>query len=95
MAKPKKFVDPTEKAYYEAFKKRLIGLRHDLELTQEQMAEGLGISKDNYKKYEKRSKFPPHLLNKLAIITHRPVEYIVTGHGPNIRVVTRRTGSEM
>ena len=93
MAKAPKHVDPTERAYYEAFRKRLLGLRTDLDYTQEQMAEALGISKDNYKKYERRSKFPPHLLNKLALLTHRPLEYVVTGHGANIRVVARKTVS--
>lgn len=82
--------DQGESAFYEAFRVRLKGLRDDLGYSQAQMAEALGISLDRYKKYEIRDKFPPHLLNKLALITHRPLEYIVTGRGPNIRRVAVR-----
>lgn len=82
--------DQAERAYHEAFRARLVGLRLDLGYSQPQMAEALGLSLDNYKKYETRSKFPSHLLNKLALVTHRPLEFIVTGHGPNIRPIARR-----
>ncbi len=82
--------DPAERAYHETFRARLVGLRNDLGYSQPQMAEALGLSLDNYKKYETRSKFPPHLFNKLALVTHRPLEYIVTGQGPNIRPIARR-----
>lgn len=86
-------INVSEQAYHVAFRRRLAGLRQDLGYSQSQMAEALGIPLLNYKKYETRSKFPPHLLNKLALVTHRPVEYIVTGQGANIRAVSRRTAS--
>lgn len=90
MAKSAKSEDPAERVYHEAFRARLVGLRLDLGYSQSEMAEALGLSIDNYKKYETRSKFPPHLFNKLALVTHRPLEFIVTGQGPNIRTVARR-----
>jgi transcriptional regulator with XRE-family HTH domain len=74
--------DPTtERAYHQAFRDRLKRLRDDLGYSQSQMAEALGVSLQNYKKYEIRSKFPAHMLNKLALITHRPLKFIVTGQG--------------
>jgi transcriptional regulator with XRE-family HTH domain len=77
----------SERAYYTGFRDRLRSIRIELDWSQAEMAEALGISLDNYKKYEIRSKFPPHLLEKLALVTHRRIEFIVTGRGPNLRPV--------
>lgn len=86
--------DPGESAFYGSFRARLKDLRvKDLDYSQSQMAEALGISIDRYKKYETRDKFPPHLLYKLALVTRRPLEYIVTGRGPNIRAISQRSAS--
>lgn len=82
--------DPTERTYHEAFRARLRGIRLDLGWSQLDMAKALGTPLESYKKYEKRSKFPPHLIDQLARVTHRPIEYVLTGRGPNIRVVHRR-----
>ena len=82
--------DHGEDAYYAAFRARLKALRKDLGYSQSQMAEAIGISLDRYKKYETRDRFPPHLLNKLALNSHRPLEYVVTGRGPNIRPIAAR-----
>lgn len=43
------------------------------------MASALGIPLVTYKSYEVRSKFPPHLIERLALVTHTDVGYIVTG----------------
>lgn len=83
--------DPTERAFHEAFRARLKTIRRELDWTQVEMAMALGVPLENYKQYEKRSKFPPHLLDQLARVTHRPLEYVLTGRGPNIRVVHRRS----
>lgn len=53
------------------------------------MAEALDIPLVNYKTYEKRSKFPLHLIDKLALVTHRDVEFIVTGRS-TARMLSRR-----
>lgn len=88
-----KDTDMAERAYHEAFRKRLRAIREELDWSQSEMADALGIPLENYKKYERRSKFPPHLLDRLALVTHRNIEYIVTGRGPNIRVVRARTAT--
>ena len=73
--------------YYEAFRDRLKAIRMDLGFSQEQMAIALGVSLAVYQKYEVRSKFPPHLLEKLALISRRDIGFIVTGRGPALRVI--------
>lgn len=84
---------PSERAYHEAFRSRLRTIRQELDWSQEDMAAALGVPLANYKKYEIRSKFPPHLLEQLARVTHRTLEYVVTGRGPNIRALGRRDAS--
>lgn len=66
-------------AYYDAFRKRLVDLRKQLGWSQEDMAKALGIALPNYQKYEIRSKFPLHHLEQLARVTHRDLDFIVTG----------------
>lgn len=73
--------------YYEQFRDRLKAIRLDLGFSQEQMAIALGVSLAVYQKYEIRSKFPPHLLEKLAIISRRDIGFVVTGRGPTLRVI--------
>lgn len=70
---------PSTRGYYDGFKRRLIGLRKALDWTQEDMAEALGIPLVTYKSYERRSKFPLHLLEQLARVTHRDIAYVVSG----------------
>jgi transcriptional regulator with XRE-family HTH domain len=83
----------TDRAYYDAFRKRIKTIRDELEWSQAEMANALGIPLANYKKYEIRSKFPPHLFERLALVTHRNIEFIVTGRGPNVRTIGRRAAS--
>lgn len=88
-------VDSThsERAFHEAFRERLKLIRKELGWSQTDMAEALGIPFENYKKYEQRSKFPPHLFGQLARVTHKPLEFILTGRGPNLRIVRQRSTS--
>ncbi|MFZ5783952.1 MAG: helix-turn-helix domain-containing protein [Pseudomonadota bacterium] len=82
----------TERAYHESFRRRLKDLREELQWSQADMANALGLSLDNYKKYEIRSKFPPHQYEKLALVTHKSVDFIVTGR-INITQFRRRATS--
>lgn len=82
--------DAATTAYYVDFRERLVRLRTTLGWTQEDMAKALGISLPNYQKYEIRSKFPLHALEQLARVTHRDLDYIVTGRSVT-RLPTRRT----
>jgi transcriptional regulator with XRE-family HTH domain len=70
---------PSEREYYDAFRRRLKELRLAVDWSQQNMADALGVPLENYKAYEKRVRFPPHLLEKLALITHRELHYLVTG----------------
>jgi transcriptional regulator with XRE-family HTH domain len=83
----------TDRAYYDAFRKRIKTIRDELEWSQAEMADALGVPLANYKKYEIRSKFPPHLFERLALVTHRNIEFVVTGRGPNVRAIGRRAAS--
>jgi len=49
------------------------------------MADALNVPIDNYKKYETRSKFPPHLLERLALVTHRDLDFWVCGRKVRIK----------
>jgi transcriptional regulator with XRE-family HTH domain len=73
--------------YYDQFRDRLKAIRAELGYSQEQMATALGISLAVYQKYEIRSKFPPHLLEPLALIARRDIAYVVTGRSPALRII--------
>lgn len=91
MKKPKSPPEPAVTAYWAEFRKRLVALREEeLDWTQEVMAEMLGIPWARYQKYETRDKFPLHLVPKLARLTHRDVEFIVTGRVTKPTVVRSR-----
>lgn len=82
---------PTERVYYDDFRRRLIAIRKRLEWTQQQMATALGVELANYKKYERRSKFPLHLIEQLALVTHSEIDFVVTGR--NVKPFSRRSAS--
>lgn len=79
---------PSEREYYDAFRRRLKRLRLAADWSQQNMADALDVPLENYKAYEKRVRFPPHLLEKLALVTRSDVNYIVTGK-PTLRSVKR------
>lgn len=58
---------------------RTRALREARGLTQAQVAENLGIGEEAYRKYEKRSPLPHHLLARFAILVGSSVSYIITG----------------
>lgn len=72
----------SESAYYEAFRQRLKEFRAELNYSQTEMAQALGMTKANYQKYEDRSKFPLHKMEALALVTRKPLHFIVTGRKP-------------
>lgn len=82
--------NPTEREYYEGFAARLKAARLALGYTQAQMATALGLEYENFKKYELRGRYPLHGLERLALVTQRPVEFWVTGK--NVRQLVRRAG---
>jgi transcriptional regulator with XRE-family HTH domain len=69
----------TEREYYEAFSARLKATRQSLGWTQAQMAKALGVEYENFKKYEAGVRFPLHVIERLALVTQRSVDYWVTG----------------
>lgn len=83
--------DDTERAYYDAFRARLIGVRTELDWSQADAARALSIPLANYKKYETRSKFPLHLLDRLVLVTHRDLDFWVTGR--NVKAFPKRLAS--
>jgi len=80
--------ESSERTFHEAFRKRLVAVRVSLDWSQAQMAAALGVPLANYKKYEIRSKFPPHLLERLALVTHRNLDFWIAGR--NVRTAPRR-----
>ena len=64
---------------------RVKALRIAMDCTQEQMATALGTSVANYRKYESRTPIPHHLIPRLALMTGRDVEWILTGKKPRKR----------
>jgi hypothetical protein len=85
--------DITERQYNEALRQRLVLCREILDKSQPEMAEALGITYAKYQKYETRSAFPPYLFPRLAAVTGRSIEFLVTGRErkkPAISVVPQR-----
>jgi transcriptional regulator with XRE-family HTH domain len=68
-----------ERLFNEALGARVAGLRKEKDWTAEQMAIALGIPAARYRKYEGRTPLPGYLIPRLAAITSRTVEYILTG----------------
>lgn len=62
-----------------AYIQRVRDLRIERGMTQQEMADALGISLERYKKYEHRSVLPPYLLGRFAAVVNRDLGYIVTG----------------
>jgi transcriptional regulator with XRE-family HTH domain len=62
-----------------AFRERIRRLRKAKGLTAEEMALGLGIPADRYRKYESRSPLPHHLIPRFARRVGCSIEFILTG----------------
>lgn len=77
--KQKRPDDPAVTEYYEDFRTRLVTTREKLGYSQDVFADLLAIPRANYKKYEKRSKFPLHKIERLAQLARMDIETIVSG----------------
>ena len=69
----------TEAEYNDRLCQRVRELRLERDWTIEQMADALGVPSERYRKYEVRSPLPQYLIERLAQLTSRDVQYIVTG----------------
>lgn len=82
----------TQARFVAALCARIKRLRDEKDWTQEQMATALGIPTERYRKYEKRSALPHHLIERLALITGRDIAYILTGTAAKISAPPPFTG---
>jgi transcriptional regulator with XRE-family HTH domain len=64
---------------------RIRKLREGRGWTQLQMATALGIPLDRYRKYEKRSPLPHHLIERFSLIVGRDAGFLLTGKEPGKR----------
>ncbi len=83
---------PTPKEFHARLKQRLQQTREELHWTQDQMATALGVNLDTYKKWELRGRFPIHFIEKLSLVTHRPIDYWIAGR--NVIQFARRERRE-
>ena len=80
--------DPLEKAFNLRLAARVRHLRErqrhpsGKKWTQADMADTLGCTVEQYRKYEKRSPIPVHLIPRLARACGVSVEFVVTGREP-------------
>jgi transcriptional regulator with XRE-family HTH domain len=75
-------MDEAEATLARAYIQRVKELRVARGMTQQEMADALGISLDRYKKYENRSVLPPYLLDRFAAVVNKDITYVVTGRPP-------------
>jgi DNA-binding XRE family transcriptional regulator len=75
-----KWLDEPE--FNELFCARVARLRNERGWTQTQMAAGLGVKFERYKKYETRSPMPHYLIPRLAMLVDRDPGYVLTGQEP-------------
>lgn len=62
---------------------RIKELRDKLSLTQEEMAQQIGVSKSAYQKYEQAIRFPAFpVLRKLALESDVSMDWLIFGKGP-------------
>lgn len=67
------------RAYRRQFCQRVRAIRESLGLTEAELAEKLGISRDRLHSYERETLMPHHLIASLADISGFSVWYILTG----------------
>lgn len=73
----RELMTPTE--FEELFVARTKALRELSGMTGPQMATALEIPYERYKKYETRSPLPHDLVERFALITRVPVDFVMTG----------------
>jgi len=67
--------------YQEDFCARLQEIRKDAGFSQSAFAEALGLPRDTYAKYETRSLLPHDLIDDVAQLTGRSIDFVLTGRG--------------
>ncbi len=72
-------IDNDELSFNKALLDRVRGIRAAKGWSAEEMAMALGIPAERYRKYEKRSPIPHYLIPRLALISGRSAEWILTG----------------
>ena len=82
------------KQYKEAFCARLKGARKSSGYTQVEIAKLLGISRDNYAKYETRSLLRHDLIPAVARITGHDTWFLLTGQSRRDALVQKRRNSK-
>lgn len=81
----------SKRAYQEELIRRTHRLRLASGLTQEEMAEFLGVTLDAYGKYERNVPMPPHLYEQFTRFARVDLDMLVTGRGaPRIDPPQRR-----
>lgn len=75
----KRITAPGRADFERRFVRRVLQLREDSGLTQQQMADRLGVSRDTYSKYEARSLLPHYLVADFARICGVSVDFVMTG----------------
>jgi hypothetical protein len=70
-----------EAQYKQAFIERVKVARNAADMTQQQIADALGMPQDKYKQYETRTLLPHYLIGRFCIITRLDPEWLVTGRG--------------
>lgn len=69
----------TPAEFVELFIARTKALREATGMSAAQMAIALKVPHERYKKYETRTPLPHDLIEQFALITHVPVEFVMTG----------------
>ena len=65
----------------ETLSERILVLRKEINLTQIELANKIGVSKSQYIRYETKDVQPPaDILNKLADILNTSVDFLINGH---------------
>lgn len=78
-----------EPEFNKALRGRLKELRVSRDLTQQEVADRIGITLDRYKKYESRSKLPVYLIPRLAGAFDVSLYFLLLGRHPSEREARR------
>jgi DNA-binding XRE family transcriptional regulator len=68
-----------ELAFNAALFDRVKSIRESKDWTAEQMATALGIPAERYRKYENRTPIPHYLIPRIALLSGRSPEWVLTG----------------
>lgn len=81
--------DQTDKQYLEAIRQRTFSAREHRGITQEAIANSLGIDQTLYAKYETRTPLPHRHIWAFCIACNITVEWLVTGQGKGVPLLDR------